>query len=32
MENTGLQKVTGGGQFSRLSNKVTFFHYVKRTG
>ena len=27
-----LQKVTWGGQFTRLSNKVTFFHHVIRTG
>jgi len=30
---TRLQKVTWGGwQFSRLSNKITFFHRTIRTG
>ena len=32
MKNASLQKVTWGGAFSRLSNKITFFHRAIRTG
>ena len=33
MKNASLQKVIwGGGEFNRLSNKITFFHRAIRTG